>query len=213
MANKNQEIKSVDSLLAGVERLFLQVMIGLLPPVLLLLVGWWGSIPFVAEETVKYFTLGGLLLGIFIDMLYLRRWVRKAYTLPVGWFVAFYLFYSICLFGFFMGVPVLNIIMGLIGGYYVGLCLRYSTKDKEMVEQAAKRTGYFAAGVLAVICVASWVMAYLDTSLAANMQGLLNLEQAISREKILTYSVFGGILLVLVEYFITRWMVKFARFM
>jgi hypothetical protein len=213
MANKKKEIKSVDSLLAGTERLLLLVMIGLLPPVLFLLIGWWGSLALGAEENIKFYVMGGLLAGILIDMRYLRRWVHKAYTLPVGWFVVFYLFYSICLLGFFMGMPVLNLVMGLIGGYYVGICLRYANKNKDEVERVAKRTAYFAAGVMALVCLTSWMIAYLEPTIAANVQGMLNLGQALSRERILVYSAVGGLGLVLIEYFITRAMVKFARFM
>ncbi len=177
------------------------------------MLGWWGSLAITTEENVKYFALGGLVLGLLIDIFFLRRWVRKAYSLPVGWFVVFYLFYSVCMFGFFMGMPLLNLFMGLIGGYYVGLCLRYANKEKTEVEQAARRTALFAAGVMALVCLASWMVAYFEPTIAANVQGMLKLEHALSRERILTYSAFGGLGLVVVEYFITRWMVKFARFM
>lgn len=213
MANQDKKVNSVDRLLAGTERLFLLLMIGLLPIIGLFLLGWWGSLAFTTEENVKFFAMGGLMLGLLIDIIYLRRWVRKAYSLPLGWFVVFYLFYSVCIFGFFMGVPLLNLFMGLIGGYYVGLCLRYAKKDKDMVELAAKRTALFAAGVMALVCLASWLIAYRDPSLAANIQGMFNLGQDFSRERILTYSVAGGAGLVALEYLMTRWMVKFARFM
>ena len=213
MAKQKQKVSSVDSLLAGTERLFLLLMIGLLPIVVFLLLGWWGGMAISSEENVKFFAMGGLMLGMLTDIIFLRRWVRKAYSLPVGWFVVFYLFYSVCMFGFLMGMPLLNVLMGLIGGYYVGLCLRYASKDKAEVERAAKRTALFAAGVMALVCLASWMIAFLEPTIAANIQGMLKLEQAISRERILTYSAIGGLGLVLIEYFITRWMVKFARFM
>ena len=196
MAKQKQKFNSVDSLLAGTERLFLLLMIGLLPVVVLFLLGWWGSLYITSEENIKFFAMGGLMLGLLIDILFLRRWVRKAYSLPVGWFVVFYLFYSVCMFGFFMGMPLLNVLMGLVGGYYVGLCLRYANKEKAEVEQAAKRTALFAAGVMALVCLASWMIAYLEPTIAANVQGMLKMEQALSRERILTYSAFGGLGLV-----------------
>ena len=213
MAKKPKKIQSVDSLLAGVERLYLQVMIGIVPPVFFLLAGWWGSLYFVPEEAVKFFALGGLLLGLFLDILRMRRWLRKAYTLPVGWFVVIYLFYSAGLFGFFMGVPVFNALLGIMGGYYVGICLRFAQKDQAEVEIAARRTALFAAAVLAVVCAASWTIAYLDPSTAANINGMFQLTRPISRENILLLSAFAGTGLVALEYFVTRATVKFARFM
>ncbi len=213
MAKKSGSFQTVDGLLAGVERLFLQVIIGLAAPVALMLAGWWGCLYFAPEETVKYFALGGLLAGLLLDMLFMRRWLRKAYSLPVGWFAGFYLFYSACLFGFFMGVPVFNLLLGIVGGYYVGICLRQAGKDKAEVEGAARRAGLFTAGVLAAVCTASWILAYRDASLAANIQGMFNLSKEISRENILLLSAFAGIVLVVMEYFLTRAMVKFARFL
>jgi hypothetical protein len=213
MAKKNSGVHTIDQILNGVERLFLQIIIGLVAPVLFLLIGWWGSIPFVPEESIKYFALGGLLTGLFIDILFLRRWVRKAYTLPVAWFVLIYLFYSVCLLGFFMGVPLLNLVMGPLGGYYVGLCLRHQNQDKEAVNRSAKRTALFAAAVMAVICAASWTIAYLDTSLAANIQGLFHLEHTLERGTILGLAIPAGIVLVGLEYLLARGFVKFARFM
>lgn len=213
MAKKPKKIQSVDSLLAGVERLYLQVMIGIVPPVFFLLAGWWGSLYFVPEEAVKFFALGGLLLGLFLDILCMRRWLRKAYTLPVGWFVVIYLFYSAGLFGFFMGVPVFNALLGIMGGYYVGICLRFAQKDQAEVEIAARRTALFAAGMLAAVCAASWTIAYLDPSTAANINGMFHLSRPISRENILLFSAFAGVGLAALEYFITRATVKFARFM
>jgi len=212
MAQKNKPAQTLNNLLAGVERLFLQIMIGLVAPVIFLLAGWWGSIPFVPEESIIFFALGGLLLGIFLDILFLHRWVRKAYSFPVIWFVLIYLFYSICLFGFFMGVPAFNLVMGLVGGYYVGLCMRHANKDKNEVKSIAKRTALFAAFVLAVACAASWILAYREPSLASQIRAMFNLKSEISRAAILGLSAAAGIGLVAIEYFLTRATVKFARF-
>ncbi len=211
--SKRKEIKTVNSLLDGVEKLFLQVMIGLTAPVLGLLTGWWGSIPFASESTIKYFALGGLLAGVFIDILFLRRWVRKAYDLPLTWFALIYLFYSVCVFGFFMGIPVFNLFLGIIAGYYVGLCLRHRNAEKSIVNSHAHWTALFTATVLAVICSASLCIAYFDASLSANIQGMFNLAKSISRPAIMTYSIAAGFILIILEYILTRATVRFARFM
>jgi hypothetical protein len=46
MAKQDQKVNSVDRLLAGTERLFLLLMIGLLPIIGLFLLGWRGSLAF-----------------------------------------------------------------------------------------------------------------------------------------------------------------------
>ena len=210
--SKDRKVNTVRSLLDGVERVFMMALIGLVAPIIGLLIGWWGSVPFVPETSIKYFALGGLLAGILADTLFLGRWVRKAYALPRTGFVLVYLFYSIGLFGFFMGIPVLNLFLGITAGYYVGICLRHKDADQPVVDKSAHQTALFAAAVMAVICIASLLIAYLDASLPANIQGLFNLEKTISKPVILAYSSLGGILLVVLEYFLTRATVKFSRF-
>jgi len=212
MANKKSTL-SFSSILTRIELLFLQVVIGLLAPILLLLIGWWGSLPFVAEESIKFFALGGLLLGILLNIIYLRRLVQAAYRFPKAAFVLVYLFYSLCLFGFFMGVPLFNLFLGAAGGYYVGLCLRHQRKPLAEVQKTARQVTLFSALVLALVCLASWLLAYADAYLVENIQGLLRLPNPPGRAAILGFSALAGIAMVVAEYFITRTMLRFARFL
>ena len=202
--------RTLSGMLAGVEALFLAAVIGLAPPIAGLLAGWWGSLPFVPEASIKYFALGGLLLGLLADLLFLRRWVRRALGCSPLWPALLYLFYSAGLFGFFMGVPVFNLLLGLPGGYYAGMRLRLHGADQAAAQRGARLAGWAAAGMLGVACLASWLPAYRDASLAANIQGMFGLGTAISRESILAASALGGIALVALEYLLTRATTLFA---
>jgi len=204
---------TLKALLARIERLFLTVIIGLIFPILFGLLGWWGSIPFVSEDRIPLFVMGGVLAGVILDLLFLRRWVRKALSVSILWPGTAYLFYSMGVFGFFMGVPVFNLLLGLVWGYFMGMRLRSANADKPAVAKAAHRSAIFTSGVLALACLASLVIASLDPSLEANIQGMFSLEKPMDRLVILGFSTIGGILLVAVEYFLTRAAVKFARFM
>ena len=102
-------------MLAGIERLFLMVVIGFIFPILLGLAGWWSSIPFVPEKSIIYFALGGFMLGVLLDMVFLRYWTRNALRLPLVWPALVYMFYSVGMLGFFMGVPAFNVVMGPVG--------------------------------------------------------------------------------------------------
>jgi len=213
MANKNKKYSTLNSMLAGIERLFLSVVIGFIFPVLLGLAGWWGSIPFVPEKSIMFFALGGLMLGVLIDMVFLRYWTRNALRMPLLWPALIYLFYSVGMFGFFMGMPAFNVIMGPVGGYYMGMRLRANSAQKDVSKRTAKRTGLFTAFVLAVACAAALVIASLDSSLEANISGMFALAKPISKTILLTLSAVAGIGLVVLEYAITRAAVKFARFL
>ncbi len=211
MSGKTKKYSTLNSMLAGIERLFLSVVIGFVFPILLGLAGWWGSIPFVPEKSILYFALGGFMLGVLVDMVFLRFWTRNALRLPLVWPALVYMFYSVGMLGFFMGVPVFNVIMGPVGGYYLGMRLRTNNAQKDEVERTAKQTGLFTAFMLAGACAAAMVIASLDSSLEANISGMFTLVKPISRSTILALSATVGIGMVVLEYVITRAAVKFAR--
>ena len=213
MPGKTKKYATLNSMLAGIERLFLMVMIGFLFPILFGLAGWWGSIPFVPENSIIYFALGGFMLGVLLDMVFLRYWTRNALRFPLAWPVLVYMFYSVGMLGFFMGVPAFNVVMDPVGGYYMGMRLRANNSQKDEVERTAKQIGLFAALILAAACAAAMVIAFLDPSLEANISGMFALADPISKPTILIISALAGTGLAAFEYAITRAAVKFARFL
>ena len=213
MSGKTKKYATLNSMLAGIERLFLMVVIGFMFPILFGLAGWWGSIPFVPEKTIIYFALGGFMLGVLVDMVFLRFWTRNALRLPLVWPALVYMFYSAGMLGFFMGVPAFNVVMGPVGGYYMGMRLRANNSQKDEVERTAKLTGLFSALILMIACVAAMVIAFLDPSLEANISGMFALAEPISKPTILIISALAGTGLVALEYAITHAAVKFARFL
>ena len=211
--NNKSGFTTLNDLLARIERLFLTVIIGLIFPLLLGLAGWWSSISFVSEDRILFYAMGGFIAGIIVDSLFLRRWTRKALNASILWPGAAYLIYSVGIFGFFMGVPVFNLLLGPVWGYYSGMRLRAANADKPAVVKAAQEAAIFTAGVLALACIASLVIAFLDPSLEANIQGMFGLAKPLEKAFILGLSVVGGGVLVLIDYLLTRSVVKFASFM
>lgn len=214
---KNTKRKSgyttLNDLLARIERLFLSVIIGFIFPILIGLIGWWGSIPFVSEDRILVYAMLGVLTGVLLDLLFLRRLTAKALTASILWPVAAYLFYSVVVFGFFMGVPVFNLLLGPVWGYFMGMRLRAERADKPAVAKAARQSAIFTSAVLAFAFLAALVIAYLDPSLEANIQGMFSLVEPIGKPTIFGLSAVGVLVLVLVEFLLTRAAVKFASFM
>ena len=94
--------------LQKIELAIISVLFGAVPIFICFLAGWWISIPLVPESWIFLCALVGLLIGVLVDVLFLRRWVRNVYSMrPLVWMFV-YLFYSIGMFGFFMGVPALS---------------------------------------------------------------------------------------------------------
>jgi hypothetical protein len=213
MKSKTKKYSTLNSMLAGIERLFLMVVLGLVFPVLFGLAGWWGSIPFVPEKSIIIFALGGFMLGVVVDMVFLRYWTRNALRTPLILPALIYIFYSVGMFGFFMGVPAFNVAMGPVGGYYMGMRLRAKNSDQDEVKRTAKQTGLFSALILAIACAAAITLAWLDPSLEANISGMFALAEPISKPTILMLSGAVGVVLIFLEYAITKAAVKFARFL
>jgi len=192
------------------ESIFLLAVLGGIFPILCFLIGWWGSITILPEEAVKYAALGGLLAGILIDILFLKRWLVRAYSMNLTWLAVIYLFYSAGLYGFFMGVPIFVLFMGLFAGFYMGLRMLDNGKSKQEAEDAFRKTAYFTSLVLAVACGISIWLAATDSSTAANINGMLALRKPLTEQSILTLSAAGGTVMVVLEFFITRGMARWA---
>ena len=88
-------------------------------PIFLFLVAWWVSVPLVPENQIFIFALTGLALGVIIDVIFLKRVLVFSYDLKMIIMAAIYLFYSAGIFGFFMGVPIFNVLPGLFAAIYI----------------------------------------------------------------------------------------------
>ena len=103
------------------DKIFAGITLGLIIPVAIMCLSWWGSFLLGLGETgVKWGAIAGLLVGLFLDMIVLRGLVYNFYSLPLIALLALYLSYSVGLLGFFMGVPVFNVLVGAAAGVYTG---------------------------------------------------------------------------------------------
>jgi hypothetical protein len=204
--------KSRISLTDWLEKILLSVVLGGVSPIGFLLFGWWGTYLLGPEDSIPFFAFFGLGLGLLVDLRFLRRWIESAYRFHPIVLVAIYLFYSVGMFGFFMGVPVFNTIWGPLAGFYTGrrVKLQYSNPGKTIIH----RVSLFTAFVLAVACLASLLLAASETTLAANINGMLvdmlGLKISFNNQTILLLSLIAGTVLVILEYYLTRAAARFA---
>jgi hypothetical protein len=171
----------------------LTVILGLIAPLVGLLAFWFGSVPLLPESQVIFAALGGLLLGLLADAIFLRRVVRKAYQLDLRIWMAIHLFYSVCIFGFFMGVPVFNALLALPAGFVMGGRLLQENADPARVRKAARSTALFTAAVLALICIASAAMALVSPSTPSDLQGMLGLGFPVTQGMVIVLIIIGGL--------------------
>ena len=181
-----------------IEKLVLAVILGLIPPVIGLLMFWWSTYSFLPERYIPFLALTGLLLGILVDIFFLKRWVGKAYRFDSKLWMAVYIFYSMCVFGFFMGVPVFNVALAIPAGFIVGGKLAAEGADSLQVWKAAKRTALFTTVVLVFVCLASAFIALASSSTGNDLKGMLGLNFEITQKMIIGLIVVGSAVLLAV---------------
>lgn len=106
--------------LRRIENAVIGLALGAVPVTSGFLAGWWLNLPLVPESRIYQFALAGLVLGILVDVLSLRGWFQRAYSLKSWVWRAVYVFYSGGMLGCFMGVPVFHVALALPAGVFVG---------------------------------------------------------------------------------------------
>lgn len=112
-----------------IEKVLIGTILGAIFPILGFLALWWGTLAFLPDRLPLLLASVGLLTGILVDIAYLRRWVGSAYSINLKIWMAVYLFYSIGMFGFCMGIPVFNVVLAVPAGLFIGGKLARQTAD------------------------------------------------------------------------------------
>ncbi len=182
------------------ERIFLILLFGSVLPLILFLSGWWGSIKLVRENQIFIFALVGLLLGILLDFLFVGRLVDKAFKLDNKFTIALYLFYSFLIYGFAMAMPVLNLGMAFIGGYFVGRKLFHSNANTEQAKSTTRKYALISSAILLFFFISSAFIALLDKFTLGNLKGMFGINFTYTGLWVLI--LLGGSILLVVNYFI-----------
>ena len=189
-----------------VEKTVMTIIFGSVLPILLFIAGWWGSFRLVPEKRVIIFAIFGLGLGILADALLLRKWLHTPYQTNSKILLLIYLFYSIGSFGFFMGVPVFNLLIGMAAGIFTGRQACLSQDNIIETKHKIAKVSVFTSVIMIIFCILSAVIALRDPiDTARNLEGMFRIQSfMISTAVIIGIIVIGGFLLVFFQYWLTR---------
>lgn len=184
-----------------IERVISAVVLGVCAPVVLMLVGWWGSLGLAGDGPwIAWSALGGLCAGLLLDATLLRHWLMRLYELPWAALLGVALFYSVMVYGVFMGFPPANLLVGIFGGFVVG---RRAAQLHEPVDQAVverRRAAVVAAAIMGVLCCATAWLALRDPYTASSLRGMFALPFTPSAAQLVALTIVGGISLVAAEF-------------
>lgn len=191
------------------DRLLFNFLFGLVLPLLGFEAALW--LAFVTsspEKAIFTAALSGFSIGLALSLLIWFILKPDIYKLPVPVLILVYLFYNICIFGFFMGVPVFNLAAGALAGYYwVKRILNRNELDNS--GRDVRRVSIFTSSITAIVCLASALFALLSKSTPEDLKGMFHLHFDITRPILVSIIIIGGIMLVALQYFLTRFvMVK-----
>ena len=185
------------------EKWFLRLAIGAVPPLIGFLAAWWSTYRFFADRQVMLSIVAGLVCGLILDGFFLKKWMEKAWNSRLLIWVGLLVFYSICVFGFFMGVPVFNLFLAIPAGFYMGRTLARSVVTAGQKQHVIKQTQVATTLMLAAICAASAVIAWRDPTTAANLEGMLMLKFEVTQSMIAGLILVGGTGLLLTNWWLS----------
>ena len=191
--------------MSKIESAFVALIIGPVVPIALFLFGWWTSLGIIPERLVPVVCLVGLGIGGAVDIAFLKRWVRRAYSWNERLLLAIFLFYSVCVFGFFMGVPVFNLAVGVVAGLFWGRRLSHLGANQEQACADALRAARVSALAIGLVSLASAYFATRDlTDTARNLQGMLGLPFTPTDHMVIALIVTGGPALIVAQHWLTK---------
>jgi hypothetical protein len=202
----------MNDIMNKIDRIFFDFIFGLVLPIFGFEVAVW--ITFVngsSEKTIFISALLAFSAGIIISLLI--RFILKPdiYKIPVAALILVYLFYNVCILGFFMGVPVFNLAAGALAGYYWSKRI-INRNELNNSRRDIQRVSVFTSSVTTVVCLTSAIIALLSKSTPEDLKGMFHLNFDITRPLLVSLIIIGGLLLVALQYYLTRFvMVKTLR--
>jgi len=178
-----------------------RVVLGAIAPIALMLAGWWGAFGLLGDSpAIGPAAVGGLALGFVLDLTLLRRRLGSLYELRLPALCAVALFYSIGIYGFFMGFPVFNAAVGIAGGWVVGRRVALDGLGADRLRRDSRTVASIATAFLVVLCVATAVMAWSEATLGSQLRGMFGLPFDVTRPMIAAIIVVGGVALPALQY-------------
>ncbi len=188
-----------------IDKMVSVLVLGTIAPVMSMLLFWWGSIPFLKEEKlIAFLALTGLLLGLILDVTLLRGFVLSLFDLSLTALAAVAVFYSVMIYGFFMGLPVFNSMVGIAGSCIVARKCMLLNMTREDAAKNIRCIIRVSTVILTVLCIITAVLALRESTICAQLKGMLHLPFDVTMEMVWGLILIGGSALLLFQYHISK---------
>ena len=157
-----------------------------------------------SESRPLIYLFVGLLLGVLIDLIFLKVWISRRFNFPIWIVASIYIIYNIFVYGFFMGFPVFNSLMGLLAGYYFGNRICFNNIEPEKLPKLLNQLSLFTGTIMTLICISSGFLAIYDNGAAGMIKNIVGLTFEVTRPMLWGIVLIGGLSLILINVLLTR---------
>jgi hypothetical protein len=193
-----------------IDKFIFSALYGGVPPVFLFLLFWWSTIKIIPENYIFLFALSGILIGIAIDAFFLKKIMSSVFSSNISVPMLVFLFYSVCIYGFFMGMPVFNIVMGGFAGRYCALRAGQKQVTGDSLKKYGNYTAAFSSFILLLFCFSSAVLALFCMNTPSEIKNMLGVSFDVTWTVIWFIIIAGGLSLIAAEYYLTKIVFKLS---
>ena len=174
-------------------------------PLSIFLLVWWVSNLFVSEYQSILIAIGGLLLGL---------WLNKELVLPYQFYkmkkrvlAIVYIFFSIALLGYFIGIPAFNILLGILAGNYLSIRVIRNYKEEQEINKNFKQGSAYTSFVLLIITAIATLLAISDIDYSLQLANRV-IHSSFDKTTLIILMVIGGVAIITIQYFVTLFTAK-----
>lgn len=136
------------------EEVAISVFIAIACPASLFVLFWWASSALlmsglikIQEDTVIVASLLGLVIGLLLNIFYLKDIRARFFDISYKFLIPLYFFWSAIALAFFMGMPFGNFLLGTLAGLYCGRRSYYQGPIVRDRVRRARTISFFTASI------------------------------------------------------------------
>ena len=194
------------------------IFVGILCPLLTFILGWWSTavlaisqvLP-IPDRVIAIAAFTGLGVGLVLDALYWKKWIAHFYDADVRFMVLVYLLCSIMAVASFMGLPLGNLVVGMLAGVYVGRRQHHAGRSAESFPIPARKVSVFTALVTGLEALAIGLLVLGEGIVAELIQQTVGLEKSVITDLVsIGLILLLSLILMVIQFWCTRTAAWFA---
>lgn len=122
-----------------IEILIIKSFLWIFIPFAVFILFWWTSYILtiynffsLTENQIAYIAISGLVIGLFLVFSTKKILLSNFYYIQNWILILIYLFYSVVAFASMMGLPLGNLVLGGIAGFYIGRKIKYNKLNPQI---------------------------------------------------------------------------------